>query len=182
MSVVLCLAAQVCLTLCNLMDSSPPGSSVLGDSPGKNSGLGCHALLQGIFPTQGFNPGLQHCRWILCHLSHQGSPRILEWVAYPFSSGSSWPRNWTGVSSIAGRFFTSWASREAQAVSVQNIANSISSKNSPQLSFNIFYFWTCLILSVSLYVLITYLHHFVSDYIFPWGKVMQVCFTLDWNW
>ena len=45
-------------------------------------------------------------------MSHQGNPRILEWVAYPFSSGSSQPRNWTGVS-IAGGFFTSWATREA---------------------------------------------------------------------
>ena len=50
-------------------------------------------LLQGIFPTQGLNPGLLHCRWILYQLSHKGSPRILEWVAYPFSRGSSWSRN-----------------------------------------------------------------------------------------
>ena len=42
-------------------------------------------------PTQGLNPGLPRCRWILYHLSHQGSPRILEWVAYPFSRGSSHP-------------------------------------------------------------------------------------------
>ena len=42
------------------------------DSPGKNTGVGCHALLQGIFPTQGSNPALLHCRWILYHLSHQG--------------------------------------------------------------------------------------------------------------
>ena len=54
------------------------------DSPGKNTGVGCHFLLQGIFPNQGLNPGLLHCRWILYQLSHQGSPRILEWVAYPF--------------------------------------------------------------------------------------------------
>ena len=47
----------------------------------------------GIFPTQGSNPGLPHCRQILYHLSHQGSPRILGWVAYPFSRGSSQPRN-----------------------------------------------------------------------------------------
>ena len=67
------------------MDCSPPGSSVHGDSPGKNPGVSCHVLLQGIFPTQGSNPDLPHCRWILYHLSHQGSPRILEWVAYPFS-------------------------------------------------------------------------------------------------
>ena len=50
---------------CDPMDCSPPGSSVCGDSPGKNTGVGCHALLQGVFPTQGSNPGLPHCRWIL---------------------------------------------------------------------------------------------------------------------
>ena len=112
--IVLCLVAQSCPTLCNPMDCSPPGSSVHGDSPGKNTGVGCHALLQGIFPTQGSIPGLLHCRWILYHLSHQvlgaksiqlcptlcdpmdysppGSSaqgifqtRILEWVAIPFS-------------------------------------------------------------------------------------------------
>ena len=53
---------------------SPPGSSVHGDSPGKNSGVDCHAPLQGIFPTQGLNPDLLHCRRILYHLSHQRSP------------------------------------------------------------------------------------------------------------
>ena len=71
---VLCLVAQSCSTLCNCMDSSLPGSSVLGDSLSKNTGVGCHALLQGIFPIQGSNPGLQHCRLILYHLSRQGSP------------------------------------------------------------------------------------------------------------
>ena len=84
-------------------------------SPGKNTGVRCHALLQGIFLTQGSNPGLPHGRWILYQLSHKESPRILEWVAYPFSWGSSPPRNRTGVSCIAGRFFTSWATREACA-------------------------------------------------------------------
>ena len=63
--------------------------------------------------TQGSNPGLPHCRQILYQLSQKGSPRILEWVAYPFSSRSSWPRNQTRVSCIAGRFFTNWAIREA---------------------------------------------------------------------
>ena len=57
-------------------DWSPPGSSVLGDSSGRNTGGGFHFLLQEIFPTQGLNPGLLHCRWILYHLSHQGSPKI----------------------------------------------------------------------------------------------------------
>ena len=77
-----------------------------GDSPGKNTGVGCHALLQGIIPTQGSNPGLPHCGWILYRLSHQGNPQILEWVACPFSRGTSWPWNWTRVSCIAGRSFT----------------------------------------------------------------------------
>ena len=72
------------------------------NSPGQNTGVGSLSLLQGIFPTQGSNPGLPHCRWILYQLSHKGSPRILEWVAYPFSSGSSQPRNQTRVSCIAG--------------------------------------------------------------------------------
>ena len=57
---------------------NPPDSSVHGDSPGKNTGVGCHALLQGIFPNQGSNPGLPHCRWILYRLSHQGSPTV--WI------------------------------------------------------------------------------------------------------
>ena len=83
------------------------------NSPGQNAGVGSLPLLQGIFPTQGSNPGLLHCRWILYQLSHKGSPRILEWEAFPFSSRSSWPRNRTGVSCIADRFFTNWAIREA---------------------------------------------------------------------
>ena len=52
----ICLVAQSCPTLCNPMDCSPQGSSVHGDSPGQNTGVGCHALLQVIFPTQGSNP------------------------------------------------------------------------------------------------------------------------------
>ena len=78
----------------------------------QNTGVSCHGLLQGIFPTQGLNPGLLHCRWILYQLSYQGSPRILEWVCYLFSRGSSRPRNQTGVSCIIGGFLTSWAIRE----------------------------------------------------------------------
>ena len=83
-------------------------------SPGKIlEWVASHALLQGIFPAQGLNPSLLYCRWILYHLSHQGSPSILDWATYPFSRGSSWPRNWTGVSCIVSRFFPSWATREA---------------------------------------------------------------------
>ncbi|CAI9179543.1 unnamed protein product [Rangifer tarandus platyrhynchus] len=59
-----------CPTLCYPMECSPPGSSVHGDSPGKNTGVGCHALLQGIFLTQEFNPSLLHCRRIRYLLSH----------------------------------------------------------------------------------------------------------------
>ena len=82
------------------------------NSPGQNTGVGSLSLLQEIFPTQGSNPGLPHCRQILYQLSHKESLRLLEWAAYPFSSGSSWPKNRTGVSCIAGGFFTNWAIRE----------------------------------------------------------------------
>ena len=83
------------------------------NSPGQNTGVGSLSLLQGISLTQGLNPGLPHCSQILYQLSHKRSPRILEWVACPFSVRSSWSRDWTGVSCIAGVFFTNWAIREA---------------------------------------------------------------------
>ena len=107
-SAMLCLVTQSCLTLCDIMDYSPPDSS----RQEYWSGLWCPP--PGDLPTQGSNPGLPRCRWILYWLNHQGSPRILEWVAYPFSMGSSWPRNQTWVSCIAGGFFTSWVTREAR--------------------------------------------------------------------
>ena len=159
---MLCLVGQSCPTLCDPVNCSPLGSSDHGDSPGRNSGVGCHAssrgsskprdgsqvsriyrlsrqgspwkslscvdslwhspgkntgvgsyfLLQGIVPTQRWNPGLLRCRRILDRLSRQGSPRILGWVACPFFSRSSQPSYQTGVLCIAGRFFTSWATRE----------------------------------------------------------------------
>ena len=59
------LVTQSCPTLCDPMDCSPPGSSVHGGSPGKNTGVGCHFLLQGIFLTQGSNPHL--CLLCLLH-------------------------------------------------------------------------------------------------------------------
>ena len=118
---------QSCPTPCDPMDCSLGGSPV--HSPGKNTGVGCHfplhwnqqrIAISGLqpqltmckFPPQ--DPGLLHCRRILYQLSHKGSPRILEWVAYPVSRGSSQPRNPTGVSCIAGEFFTNWAIREAK--------------------------------------------------------------------
>ena len=69
-----------------------------------SEGKGSLSLLQGIFLTQGSNSGLPHCRQ---------SPRMPEWVDYPFSSRSSWPRNRTGVSGVSGGVFTNWATREA---------------------------------------------------------------------
>ena len=72
----------------------PHGLYSSWNSPGQNTGAGSLSLLQGIFPTHRSNPCLPHCRQILYQQSHKGScPRILEWVAYPFSSGSSQPRN-----------------------------------------------------------------------------------------
>ena len=73
-------------------DSATHGLYSPWDSPGQNTGVGSLSLLQGIFPTRGSNPGLLHCKWILLLLSHPGSPRILEWVACPFSKESSQPR------------------------------------------------------------------------------------------
>ena len=99
---------QLCPTLCNPMDYRVHRiiqARIL-------EWVSC-SFLQGIFWTQGSNPGLPHCRWIPYQLSHKGRPRILEWVAYPFSSRSSRPRNRTGVSCSAGRFSTNWAIREA---------------------------------------------------------------------
>ena len=71
------------------------------DSPGKNTGMGCHALLQGIFLTQESNQGLLHYKQILYCLRHQGSPRILEWVAMPSSRGSPQPRDRTCISYVS---------------------------------------------------------------------------------
>ena len=110
-------------------------------SPGQNTGVGSSSLLQGIFPTQGSNPGLPHCRQILYQLNYQGSPRILEWVVYPFSRGSFWPRNQTRVSCIAGRFFTNWATRKALTVILGHplIDTIKGNSNQPVFNPNLFY-------------------------------------------
>ena len=100
--------AQSCLTLCDPMDCSP------WNFPGQNTRVGSLSLLQRIYSTQWSNPGLPHSRQILYQLNHKGNPRILEWLAYPFSSRSSRCRNWTGVSCIAGGFFTNWTFRKIQ--------------------------------------------------------------------
>ena len=66
--------AQSCPTLCNPHGLEPTRLLCPWDFPGKGTRAGCHFLLQEIFPTQGLNPGLLHCRQTLYHLSHQGSP------------------------------------------------------------------------------------------------------------
>ena len=101
-----------CMYVCILYEShsvasdalQPHGLYIPWNFPGQNSEVGSLSLLHGIFPTQGLNPGAPHCREVLYQLSHKGSPRILEWVVYPFSSGSSWLRNQNGVSCTAGNF------------------------------------------------------------------------------
>ena len=100
---------------CSIVSDSmqPRGLYSPWNSLGHSTRVGSLSLLQGIFPTQGSNPGLPHCRWIFYQLSHKGSPKILERVAYPFSRGSSWPRNRTSISCIVDGFFTNWAIREA---------------------------------------------------------------------
>ena len=92
---------------CSVMSDSlqPHELYSVWNSLGQNPAVRSLSLLQGIFPTQGSNPGLPHCGQILYHLSHKGSPRILEWVVCPFSSRSSQPRNRTEVSCIAGGFY-----------------------------------------------------------------------------
>ena len=88
---VLCWVAQSYLTLCNPMDYNPPGSSVHGDSPGKNTGACQAPLSMGILQA-----------------------RTLEWVAKPSSRGSSQCRDWTQVSRITGGLFTVWTTMETQ--------------------------------------------------------------------
>ena len=74
-----CSVAKYCLTLCNPVDCSLPGSSVHGVLPGKGTRVSCHSLLQGIFPTQGSNSGFLYWQagfFFFNHLSHQGSPPL----------------------------------------------------------------------------------------------------------
>ena len=118
------------MQLCDPM--YPPGSSVHGDSPGKNAVLGCHALLQGIFPTHGLNPRFPHCGWILYRLSHQESPRILGWVAYPFSRGSSQPRNFYQLS-YQGSLDEKPTSQQQCLGLKQSRASCMYSENSPNI-------------------------------------------------
>ena len=97
---------------CSVMSNSlqPHGLYSPWNSPYQNTGVGNLYLLWGIFPTQGLNPGLLIAGGIFTKWTTREAQEN-EWVAYPFSSGSSQPRNQTGVSRIAGRFFTSQGSQ-----------------------------------------------------------------------
>ena len=104
------LLAQPCPTVCIPTDCSPPGSSVHRDSSGKDTVVGCHFLLQGIFPTQG-NLGLPHCRQILYYLSHQGSPNfclklliigtslVVQWLRFRAPSEGGWVQSLSEIRS-----------------------------------------------------------------------------------
>ena len=107
---VSCLVAQWCPTLWALHELWPARLLCPWGFSRKESWSGSPCPPPVDFP----NPGLLHSRRILYHLSYQGSPRILEWVAYPFSRRTSQSRNHTGVSWISGSLLTSWATWEAQ--------------------------------------------------------------------
>ena len=96
---LLLTSAQSRLTLCNPMVCNPPGSFEHEIFPGENAGLGCHFLLQRIFPTQGSNPGLLRCRQMLYRLSHQvqllGQEDPLEKGMATHSSILAWRIPWT---------------------------------------------------------------------------------------
>ena len=115
LSVLSILLAKVLVTwshpiLCDPTDYSLPGSSVHGikNSPAKNTGVDCHSLLQGIFLTQGENPGLLHCRQILYHLNHQGSTLISHqmWSLFPITGHSTKKKNL--LSLWYNHFLSSW--------------------------------------------------------------------------
>ena len=80
------------------------------NSPGQNTGVGSLSLLQGNLPNPGIKPKFPALQADALPAESQGKPKNTgEGSLYPFSSRSSWPRNWTGVSCIAGGFFTNWA-------------------------------------------------------------------------
>ena len=100
------------------------------NAPGQKTGVGSCSLLQGIFPTQGWNPGIPHCRQVLYQWSHQQSPRILEWLAYPFSSRSSRHAGegigWHQFSSFQSlscvqQFVTPWTAAHQASLSISQL-------------------------------------------------------------
>ena len=78
-----CVCVCVCVCVLSQVQLFATPWTTLWNSPGFNTGVGNLSLFQEIFPTQGLNPGLPHCRWILYQLSHQGSPDSWEWALFP---------------------------------------------------------------------------------------------------
>src|SRR5574337_797045 len=98
-----CLVTQLCLALCDPMDCSLPGLLCPWNFPGKSTRVGCHFLLQGIFPTQGSNPGLPHCSlliWtggstpLLCLEGVPDLPVAPQDEAGLTKTFQTWPRGW----------------------------------------------------------------------------------------
>ena len=115
---VLCLVTQSCLILWDPMDCNLSGSSVHGDSPSKNTGVGCHALLQGIFPTQGSNsrsPALQ-----VDSLPYEplGEPKRTRMGSLPLPQGNSPAQEADWGLLHCMWFFTCWAPQEAPGVTL----------------------------------------------------------------
>ena len=118
---MMCLVAQLCPTLCDPMDCSPPGSSVHGNSPGKDTGVGSHSLLQEIFSTQGSKPGLPLCQWILYHLGSQGSPILMsEFQISRFSVTMRSSQEYNNVINIVNMDVKAWILLAIPASSVRN--------------------------------------------------------------
>ena len=112
--VCVCISSSIVSTSLRPHGLQPPRPLCLWGSPGKNPGVGCRSLLQGIFPTQESNPGLLHCRQILYHKwSHKWSPRILECVPLPSPADLPDPGIEMGSPELQVDFFTNWAMREA---------------------------------------------------------------------
>ena len=126
-------------------------NSVVWNSPGQNTGVGSLSLLQGIFPSQGPNPRLPHCRQILYQLSHKGTPGILGWVTYPFSSRSPWSRDQTRVSCVAGQFFTNCVIRDLWESSLKLVSKRLISGTVLRLleGLSIVFIWLCILTTIN---------------------------------
>ena len=147
------------------------------NSLGQNTGVGSLYLLQRFFITQGSNPDLLHCRWILYHLSHKRSPRIPQWVAYPFSSRISQSRNWTGVFCIAGGFFTNWtiSTSTTWKVLIKYVISNICSQAVP--SHFIFLIVSFAVNIFNLGVVPFYLFFFSRNLCYPWSQIFYLIFS-----
>ena len=107
---MLCLVAQSCPTLCDCVDCSPPGSSVHEGSSGKNTGVGCHALLQGNFPNLGSNPGIPHCKWIFTIWATKEA-QVIKWLILKLESGFLVKYSFNYIANYFLQFSTVWCVR-----------------------------------------------------------------------